>query len=130
MCMKENYCKFLGSIAIGIIVALIIALLFYNAVFTSVAIAAGFSLVLALVSMGILAILSASDNGITRASLSKNSISNLISIIGNIIFSLIALSVTLATGTVLAAVIVGLFIFFLILNLLSIAETLLCVMRY
>lgn len=130
MCMKENVCKLFASIAIGIIIALIISLLFYYGAFATITVVAQFGLLLALASIGVLAILSISDNGLTRANLNKNGISNLIGIIGNIAFSLIALAVTLTIGTVLSSIIVGIFIFFLILNLLSILETLLCVMRY
>lgn len=79
--MREESCKFLLNIAIGIAISLIISLLFYYGFLPRMIIAIVFSLILALLSLLILSILGSSDNGFSRSSLSKNCFQTLFSII-------------------------------------------------
>lgn len=92
--MKEESCKFLLNIAIGMAISLIIALLFYYGFLPGIIFAVVFSLVLALLSLLILSILGSSDNGFSRSSLSKNSFSSLFSIVRKYIFWIISFSNT------------------------------------
>lgn len=84
--MKEESCKFLLNIAIGLAISLIIALLFYYGFLPRIVLAVVFSLILALLSLLILSILGSSDNGFSRSSLSKNSFQSLFSIVRKCIF--------------------------------------------
>ena len=84
--MKEESCKFLLNIAIGLAISLIIALLFYYGFLPRIVLAVVFSLILALLSLLILSILGSCDNGFSRSSLSKNSFQSLFSIVRKYIF--------------------------------------------
>ena len=126
--MKEE--NFLFNIAISIIIALIIALIYFYNYFPNIIYLVIFSLILALVSLTILAILSSSDNGLTRNSLNKNISSILFSIIGNIFLCILTLIITLSSGNILSAILVGLSSLFMILNLLNLILLLYCSNKY
>ena len=126
--MKEE--NFLFNVAISVIIAIIIALIHFYGYLPNIIFSIIFSLILALVSLAILAILSSSDNGLTRNSLNKNISPILFGIIGNILLCLLSLTIKLSSGNILSAILIGLSIFFMILNLLSLFVILYCSNKY
>lgn len=93
--MLDINCNYLTSITISVILAFIFTILFYTGVITGITYIFIFSLLLSLLSLLILALFGISDNGITRTKLCQNCLALTISIIGNILFSLLAITIPL-----------------------------------
>ncbi len=109
--MQEEVCNYLSSIAISVIIALILTLLFFNGLFLNILYAMLFSLILALLSLLIIAILGASDNGFTRTILCKNAFFILISIIRKYIFKFVICTYFIITRKCTFCNFSGIFIF-------------------
>ena len=94
--MLYKTCNYnLTGIAVSVIIAFIFTLLFYIGTITGITTVFIFSLVLSILSLLLIGLLGISDNGLTRDRLCKNCLSLISSIIGNILFSLLALTITL-----------------------------------
>ena len=91
--MYHTICSHLTSISISIMIAFISTLLFYAGIITDPFILLIFSLVLSLLSLMLIGLLGISDNGLTRQKLCQNCLILIISIIGNILFTLLALTI-------------------------------------
>ena len=92
--MRNTICNNLTSVSISLIIAFIFALLFYTGIITEVFILLIFSLVFSLLSLLLIGLLGISDNGLTRQKLCQNCFTLLITITGNILFTLFALTVS------------------------------------
>ena len=95
--MLDRNCNYLTAITISVIIAFIFTLLFYIGTITGIIIVFMFSLALSLLSLLLLGLFGISDNGLTRQRLCKNCLSLIISIIGNILFCLFALTIPLTS---------------------------------
>lgn len=95
--MLDRNCNYLTSITISVIISFIFTLLFYIGVISGITTVFIFSLLLSLLSILLLGLFGISDNGLTRQRLCQNCLSLIISIIGNILFSLFALTITLSS---------------------------------
>lgn len=95
--MLDRNCNYLTSITISVIIAFIFTILFYTGIITGITIVFMFSLALSLLSLLLIGLFGISDNGLTRTRLCKNCLNLIISIIGNILFSLFALTIPLTT---------------------------------
>ena len=93
--LGRNCNYYLTSIAISVIISFIFTLLFYIGIITGITTVFIFSLTLALLSILLIGLFGISDNGLTRERLCKNCLSLIISIVGNIFFSLLALTIPL-----------------------------------
>lgn len=118
--MNNGFCNCLYSIALGVIIAFIFAILYFFSVFSQFIIILAFALILALLSLLIITILGASDNGYTRLILCRNIICLLISIVFNILFGVLTIAIPITPGNILFAILIGIAIFFFIFNLFSI----------
>lgn len=96
--MIDRNCNyFLTSIAISVIISFIFTILFYSGIITGITTIFIFSLTIALLSLLLIGIFGISDNGLTRNRICKNCLNLIISIIGNILFCLLSLSIPLIT---------------------------------
>lgn len=95
--MLDRNCNYLTSITISVIISFIFTLLFYIGIISGITTVFIFSLLLSLLSILLLGLFGISDNGLTRQRLCQNCLSLIISIIGNILFSLFALTITLSS---------------------------------
>ena len=93
--MLDRNCNYLTAIAISVIISFIFTILFYTGIITAITIVFIFALTLALLSLLLIGLFGISDNGLTRHRLCQNCISLIISIIGNILFGLFALTIPL-----------------------------------
>lgn len=118
--MNNGFCNCLYSIALGVIIAFIFAILYFFGVFSNFIIILAFALIFALLCLLIISILGASDNGFTRLVLCRNIICLLISIVFNILFGTITIALPTTPGSILFATLIGIAIFFFIFNLFSI----------
>ena len=118
--MNNGFCNCLYSIALGVIIAFIFAILYFFGVFSQFIIILAFALIFALLSLLIINILGASDNGYTRLVLCRNIVCLLISIFFNILFGILAIALPITPGSILFAILIGIAIFFFIFNLFSI----------
>lgn len=118
--MNNGFCNCLYSIALGVIIAFIFAILYFFGVFSQFIIILAFALIFALLSLLIITILGASDNGYTRLVLCRNIVCLLISIFFNILFGILTIALPITPGSILFAILIGIAIFFFIFNLFSI----------
>lgn len=93
--MLDRNCNYLTAIAISVIISFVFTILFYTGVITGITSVFIFSLSLALLSLLLIGLFGISDNGLTRSRLCRNCLNLIISIIGNILFSLLALTIPL-----------------------------------
>ena len=93
----DRNCNYLTSIAISLIISFVFAIIFYSGIISTTIAIFIFALAIALLSILLLGLFGISDNGLTRQKLCQNCLSLIISIIGNILFSLASLSITLPT---------------------------------
>ena len=93
--MLNRNCNYLTNIAISVIISFILALLFYIGIIIQIMPILIFSLVISILSLFLIGLLGISDNGLTRNRLCQNCINLVVSVIGNILFNLINLSITL-----------------------------------
>ena len=128
--MLNRNCNFLTAIAISVIVAFVFSVLFYIGIITETLAIFVFALSLTLLSLLIVGIFGISDNGLTRTRLCQNCYGLIISVVGNILFSLLALSIPLVAGTIASTVLFALGIFFFILNLINLVAMLTTIIRY
>ena len=92
--MHNTICNNLTNISISIIIAFIFTLLFYTGIVTEISILLIFSLIFSLLSLLVISLLGISDNGLTRQKLCQNSFTLLVTIIGNILLTLLALTLS------------------------------------
>ena len=95
--MLDRNCNYLTAIAISVIISFVFTILFYTGVITEITSVFIFSLSLALLSLLLIGLFGISDNGLTRSRLCRNCLNLIISIIGNILFSLLSLTIPLTT---------------------------------
>ena len=95
--MLDKNCNYLTSIAISIIITFIFTLLFYIGIISGITTIFIFSIIFSLLSLLLLGLFGTSDNGLTRQRLCQNSLTLIISIIGNIFFNLFALIIPLSS---------------------------------
>jgi len=93
--MLNRNCNFLTAIAISVIVAFVFSVLFYTGIITGTIAIFVFALSLSLLSLLTIGIFGISDNGLTRTRLCQNCYGLIFSVAGNILFSLLALSIPL-----------------------------------
>ncbi|MBR2290460.1 MAG: hypothetical protein IJ867_07810 [Clostridia bacterium] len=93
--MLDKNCNYLTAIAVSVIISFIFTLLFFIGTITGITIVFMFALALALLSLLLIGLFGISDNGLTRTRLCKSCSSLIISILGNILFSLFALTIPL-----------------------------------
>ena len=128
--MLDRICNCLTAIAISIIVAFIFSILFYTGIIVEISIIFIFSTIFSFLSLLLVGLLGISDNGLTRNRLCQNFLVLMISILGNLLFSLLALTFPIATASIASTIIVGIAIFFFIFNLINIIIMLLSIIRY
>ena len=126
----KNCNNYLTSIALAIIISTFFTLLFFNGIITGITNAFIFSLILTLLSLLILAIFGTSDNGVTRNSLCHNCLGLIVSIIGNIFTSLLALLIPLSSGSTISAIVVAVAFFFFVSNLFLLLNLLTSILRF
>jgi len=94
--MFEKNCNSLISIPISIIISFLISFLFYNKIIINISPIYIFSLIISLFSLFFISLFGISDNGLTRQRLCNNYLMLIISILGNIAFSLLSLTISLS----------------------------------
>lgn len=128
--MLDRCFNCLTGIAVSIIIAIIFTILFYTGIIIEIGVIFKFSLAISIVSLLLIGLLGISDNGLTRQRLWQNGPCLIASIVGNILFNLVALTITLTAGAVSSAAIVAVAIFFFIFNLFSLIRLLLDIINY
>ena len=128
--MLNKNCNYLTSIAISVIISFVFTLLFYTNVITNTSAIFIFSSIFAILSILLLGLFGISDNGLTRQKLCQNCLNLIISIIGNILFSLLSLTIPLRNVTIVSAIIFSFDIFFFIFNFINLIMMLFSIIRY
>ena len=128
--MLDKNCNYLTSITISVIISFIFTLLFYIGIITNTLSIFIFASILALLSIFLLGLFGISDNGLTRQRLCQNCLSLIISIIGNILFSLLSLTISLIAENIISSIIVCLGVFFFIFNLINLIIMLISITKY
>ena len=118
--MNNHFCNCLYSIAFGVIISFIFAIFYYFGIFTEITTLIIFTTIFSFLSLSLITILSASDNGYTRMVLCKNIVCLLISIILNILFGIISTSLPYSIQNIGLTIFFALTIFSFSFNLFSI----------
>lgn len=118
--MNNHFCNCLYSIALSVIISFIFAICYYFGVFTEITTLIIFTTIFSFISLFIISILGASDNGYTRMILCKNIICLLISIVLNILLGTFSLSIPYSNENIILTIIFTFTIFSFSFNLFSI----------
>lgn len=128
--MLDKNCNFLTSTAISVLISFIFTLLFYIGIITNTLAIFIFSLILSLLSLLLIGFFNISDNGLTRQRLCQNCLSLIVSIVGNTLFSLLALTISLTARNITSAILVCLGTFFFLFNFINLIIMLISASKY
>lgn len=95
--MLNKVCNDLTGIAISVIIAFVFTLLFYTGIVLETSFILIFALVFSLLSLLLIGLFGTSDNGLTRQRLCQSCLTLIISVTGNILFSLFALTIPITS---------------------------------
>ncbi len=122
-------CNCIIRAIIGAIIGIIIGILYYLAFIPSIIVAIWIAFGISILSLIILAIISVFGREKTERCVCKNGKCFTISIIGTIVTSIAALGITLATGVISRAILIGLGGFFFAFLLVNLTEFLICLTK-
>lgn len=125
MCGKECNCIF--AIIVGLILGVVVGILFFLGSIASIVNAIIVSAIISLVVLVLTTLIAIFSDNMETKCLCKNGKCALIGSIATLVLTIIALAVTLATGALASAILVGLGAFFVILTVISFVELIFCI---